>query len=60
MREHNFEEIIYKDTPLGMKAWHCKQCDSIRLFPSSYDQALVNRMMANKLLCLDPLGKLPN
>lgn len=53
--DHNFEEMTTHTYPIiiGEKYWHCKQCDSVVRYPSSYSQAQINRLMANKLLCVE-------
>lgn len=39
----------------GKQYWFCKQCQSIVRYSSAIDQTTVNRLMANKMICLDPL-----
>lgn len=60
MKEHNFVAIKSPRAMPGFQVWHCKDCDSEVMFPTSFDQRYVNRRMANKLACLSPMGIKPN
>ena len=56
MKEHNFERVTDKRTRPGFQRWWCKDCDSIVEFIKKLDTVAVNRLMANKLACLPPVG----
>lgn len=60
MSDHNFEPIQHERTPKGFQSWHCKQCDSIVAYPLVYDQRTVNRLMANKMMCVPIITAKPN
>lgn len=57
MKEHNFIELKehkYKIRP-GMTYWICKQCDTIVVYSSILSQRAVNRAMANRMICAEPV-----
>jgi hypothetical protein len=56
MREHNFQLSEWRpSTNPERENWECKQCDSIVSFPKGMNVRAVNRHMANRMLCLDPM-----
>jgi hypothetical protein len=56
MREHNFQLCQHRQaTDPTKEFWECKLCDSIVEFPKGMDIRTVNRLMANRMACLEPM-----
>lgn len=56
MREHNFQICKWRtSTDPGMVLWECPNCDTQVLFRIGVDAGLINRNMANRLACIDPI-----
>ncbi len=60
MKEHNFVAVKHERTLPGFQMWRCNDCETEVMFPTVCDQRYVNRRMANKLACLEPIGIKPN
>lgn len=64
--DHNFREVTDKiklklrHVPPTKKLWRCDQCDTEVIFPMSLDIRAVNRLMANRMLCVSVEEKLIN
>lgn len=61
MREHSFKRIpnslrVDQRTRAFVERYHCKQCDSIVQYPSSYTESDVNHRVDKSVLkCLPPV-----
>ncbi len=60
MGDHNFVAIPHERTPPGYQSWHCTICDTITAWPKDLDQRIVNRIMANKMMCVPIITAKPN